>query len=931
MAINWLSDRADRATVTRLIARASGRGTQPDAGFSMVEMMVSLVVIAIVATASVTFFINNIRGVNNQRQHQEAVYLADQQLETVQSLPVAKLVKGRTQTEVTALYSTPAATAMKITTQDDFANSGNYDATATATGNETVPVTVTKTVNGVPYSLTTFIDVCWYTGSTGVCGPTQSAITTKEYRVSIYEAWTSPGECSNACSYTTSTIIDPNADPVFNTNLSAPTGTLTTPSNATVNADSGYTDSCTTSAGTSSGTLVKVTNGTNLSSGIRVRISSGGGSITEIAQPSATEVDFCLVAGDTPGTYTITVINTDGGHFQMPILEIANIAKATGWTPSTKTLTLYGGGIESGATVSATGATLGTYTAYNCATSTTAPCSTTGSLDEVVITNFSGPTNGGTATLTLTNPDSSTATYTIAAPTNGTWSASAVPVTQGKVISITGASNLAGAPNSLGVAITSGSGSASVVRGSASSATLTVTPTAIGTMTLYLYNDNGSTTSPVTLTVDPLPAVATATPNIVVAGQTRTVTVGGSGFISAGFTATAANGSVNVSSVSGTSVTLQVTASVVGSDVITFTNFDGGTTTFALTVHAPPAVTSVSPSAVLVGATKTVTLTGTGFVSAGFAIAANQGSISLISVSSTSVVVSVTPSSAGTDTITLQNADGGTTTYALTVDPLPTITSTSGAPVVAGQTKTVTISGTGFIAAGFSASANNGSVSVSSVTSTSVTLSVTPSSTGTDTITLTNADGGTVSTSLAVDAKPTISSSSGSPVVAGQAKTVTINGTGFVSAGFTASASNGSVSVSSVTSTTVTLSVTASTSGSDTITLTNADGGTVSTSLTVDAAPSVTNLAPTSFTRSNTTAVTFTITGTGFASGATVAFTYNGTAYAVSNVSVSGSTSVTFKATIPTSVAAGAHNAVATVTNSDGGVSNVFTKSITAN
>ena len=71
----------------------------------MVEMMVALLIIAIVSAASIAFFVDNIQGVNNQRQHQEAVYLADQQMETVQSLPVAKLVTGRTQTEVTALYS----------------------------------------------------------------------------------------------------------------------------------------------------------------------------------------------------------------------------------------------------------------------------------------------------------------------------------------------------------------------------------------------------------------------------------------------------------------------------------------------------------------------------------------------------------------------------------------------------------------------------------------------------------------------------------------------------------------------------------------------------------------------------------------------------------------------------------------------------------
>ena len=103
MAINQRHARADSATVTRFLTRALAPRRGSDEGFSMVEMMVALLIIAIVSAASVAFFVDNIRGVNDQRQHQEAVYLADQQMETVESLPVGKLVAGRTQAEVNAL------------------------------------------------------------------------------------------------------------------------------------------------------------------------------------------------------------------------------------------------------------------------------------------------------------------------------------------------------------------------------------------------------------------------------------------------------------------------------------------------------------------------------------------------------------------------------------------------------------------------------------------------------------------------------------------------------------------------------------------------------------------------------------------------------------------------------------------------------------
>ena len=36
--------------------------------------------------------------------------------------------------------------------------------------------------------------------------------------------------------------------------------------------------------------------------------------------------------------------------------------------------------------------------------------------DSVTLTNFTGPSNGGTAVITMTNPDLTTATWTITAP-----------------------------------------------------------------------------------------------------------------------------------------------------------------------------------------------------------------------------------------------------------------------------------------------------------------------------------------------------------------------------------------------------------------------------------------------------------------------------------------------------------------------------------
>lgn len=664
MAVNRRRTRADRTPVVPGLARARRLRARRDDGFSMVEMIVALVVIAIVATASIGFFLNNIRGVNNQRQHQEAVYLADQQLQNVESLPVAKLVQGRTQTEVTALYSTPAATALKVVGQDDTTNSGNWDTTASAPGSEVVPLSETQTVNHVPYTLTTFIDVCWYANSSGICGPTKTSKTDEEYRVSIYETWSGPGSCSKGCNYTTSTLIDPTADPTFDSNISQPTGTLTTPASGQVNNDNTYTDTCSTGAGSSTGTLMKITNATNLVSGLTVEISSGGGSIADTYLNGTSEIDFCLISSDSPGTYTITVLNPDGGHFQVSVTEIPSITKASGWTGTGSTLTLYGGALESGATLSTTSgsASWTAYQVYNCSTSTSSPCSASGSLDEIVISGFSGPSNGGTATLKVSNPDSSNATYTITAPKAGTWSKTAVPVNQTTTISITGASNF---KSTLGLVKTAGSGTASVAYGSASTATVTVSPTATGTMSVYLYNDDGGTTATINLTVDPLPVVTSETPNAIAVSTSKTVTVAGSNFVS-GLTATSTNGTVSVGTVTSTSVVLTVRGSSVGTDTLTLTNPDGGKVSFNLTIDPLPTISRISPTSARHSTNQTFTVTGTNF-NAGATLtvtyAGNAVGVTATVVNSTTITFPLTLNSTqGTVSlkVAVNNTDGGT-------------------------------------------------------------------------------------------------------------------------------------------------------------------------------------------------------------------------------------------------------------------------------
>src|SRR4051812_21682643 len=87
-------------------------GSANDAGFTLIEVLVAIAILTTVMTAATGFFINSIKTAGGQSSRQVAIYLADQQLEAVQSLPPAKLVTGRTSASITALLATSHASAL---------------------------------------------------------------------------------------------------------------------------------------------------------------------------------------------------------------------------------------------------------------------------------------------------------------------------------------------------------------------------------------------------------------------------------------------------------------------------------------------------------------------------------------------------------------------------------------------------------------------------------------------------------------------------------------------------------------------------------------------------------------------------------------------------------------------------------------------------
>ena len=120
-------------------------------------------------------------------------------------------------------------------------------------------------------------------------------------------------------------------------------------------------------------------------------------------------------------------------------------------------------------------------------------------------------------------------------------------------------------------------------------------------------------------------------------------------------------------------------------------------------------------------------------------------------------------------------------------------------------------------------------------------------------------------------------------------------------------------------STHLTVNITVSTSaalGARTVTVTNLDGGIGSkaNAFTVNARPTVTSLSPNSRRRGLNNQVII-VTGTGFVTGATVAF--SGSGISIDYVTWNSSTQLTIRIDISAGAAIGLRNV--TVTNPDGG------------
>lgn len=212
------------------MARRRPTVPQDDAGFTLVEVIVSLALLTITATAALYFFVGGTRAVSHQQQSQNAVVVANEAMEGAYSVAAklngatSGLVAGRTKSDVDAAWASVATAGLEGYSQTYPA----WDPATTAlagTADDAVPLTRTSTLNNLEYSALTLVGPCYRSkadanaacGTVGATEPTSvPSGYTRLMRVIVQVTWDSQSCPPDGCSYQVASLIDPNSDLTWN-------------------------------------------------------------------------------------------------------------------------------------------------------------------------------------------------------------------------------------------------------------------------------------------------------------------------------------------------------------------------------------------------------------------------------------------------------------------------------------------------------------------------------------------------------------------------------------------------------------------------------------------------------------------------------------------------------------------------------------------
>lgn len=218
------------ARVRAVLARARlRRKLDPSSGFTLIEVLVAISLLAIVSTAAIAFSVTAGSSAATQERRQVATDVAIQAMEQVNAYVASTeaatgtsfLLAGRYQPLVAAAWARFSASPGVGQTYP------GYDTTANSHSTPRVPLESTVTRNGTNYDVVTLIGWCYKQSAAGDCktipavsvppASPPAGWSNKLLRVTTIVTWTAGTQCSTiACSYQTITLIDATSDLEWN-------------------------------------------------------------------------------------------------------------------------------------------------------------------------------------------------------------------------------------------------------------------------------------------------------------------------------------------------------------------------------------------------------------------------------------------------------------------------------------------------------------------------------------------------------------------------------------------------------------------------------------------------------------------------------------------------------------------------------------------
>ncbi len=178
-----------------------------DGGFVLLESIVAMGIVTVIMAALMTLLTTTIKTTSHLRTRQEAIQLADTQIEKIRAFAPTALVTGRNAATVAPQYNDGVAS----TSPPDLANL--LKTTTPVSDSTPVAPNFPASPQLTPVGTQSF----WVSTYLGCDSPTPCDVSLVLHAI-VAVTWTNPvtNPCSNAsCSYVTSTLVDTHPDPRF--------------------------------------------------------------------------------------------------------------------------------------------------------------------------------------------------------------------------------------------------------------------------------------------------------------------------------------------------------------------------------------------------------------------------------------------------------------------------------------------------------------------------------------------------------------------------------------------------------------------------------------------------------------------------------------------------------------------------------------------